>query len=62
MRPANPAQLIADREARRYRSPSRPIPGAVDALPLDRANAEVVPRLALDDEQRDAFAGHLDRS
>jgi hypothetical protein len=36
--------------------------GAVDALEVDRGDAEVgVPELALDYQQRDAFAGHLDR-
>jgi hypothetical protein len=35
--------------------------GAVDALQIDRGDAEVgVPELALDDEQRHAFPGHLD--
>ena len=35
--------------------------GAVDALEVDRGDAEVgVSELALDDDQRDAFAGHLD--
>ena len=34
---------------------------AVDALQVDRGYAEVaVAELALDDNQRDAFAGHLD--
>jgi hypothetical protein len=36
--------------------------GVVDALQIDRGDAEVaVPELALDDDQRHAFAGHLDR-
>ena len=35
--------------------------GIVDALQIDRGDAEVaVAELALDDDQRDAFAGHLD--
>ena len=35
--------------------------GVVDALEVDRGDAEVaVSELALDDDQRDAFAGHLD--
>ena len=35
--------------------------GAVDALQVDRGDAEVaVAELALDDDQRDAFARHLD--
>jgi hypothetical protein len=35
--------------------------GVVDALEIDRGDAEVaVSELALDDDQRDAFAGHLD--
>jgi hypothetical protein len=35
--------------------------GAVDALQVDRGDAEVgVSELALDDDQRDALAGHLD--
>jgi hypothetical protein len=34
--------------------------GAVDALEVDRSDPEVrVPELALDDDQRDAFASHL---
>src|ERR671925_1321961 len=34
---------------------------AVDALEVDTGDAEVaVPELALDDDQRHAFAGHLD--
>ena len=34
---------------------------AVDALKVDGGDAEVaVPQLALDDDQRYAFAGHLD--
>jgi hypothetical protein len=36
--------------------------GVVDALGVDGGDAEVVvTELALDDDQRDAFAGHLDR-
>jgi len=36
--------------------------GAVDALEVDRGDAEVgVSELALDDDQRDALARHLDR-
>jgi hypothetical protein len=36
--------------------------GVVDALEIDGRDAEVaVPELALDDDQRYAFAGHLDR-
>jgi hypothetical protein len=36
--------------------------GVVDALQIDRGDAEVaVSELALDDDQRHAFAGHLDR-
>jgi hypothetical protein len=36
--------------------------GVVDALQIDRGDAEVaVSELPLDDDQRDAFAGHLDR-
>ena len=35
--------------------------GVVDALQVDRGDAEVaVAELALDDDERDAFAGHLD--
>src|SRR4051794_7625994 len=35
--------------------------GAVDALEVDRGDAEVgVPELALNDDQRDTLAGHLD--
>jgi hypothetical protein len=35
--------------------------GAVDVLQVDRGDAEAgVPELALDDDQRHAFAGHLD--
>src|SRR5215216_7831485 len=35
--------------------------GVVDALQIDRGDPEVgVPELALDDDQRHAFAGHLD--
>jgi hypothetical protein len=35
--------------------------GVVDALQLDRRDSEVrVTQLALDDDQRDALAGHLD--
>jgi hypothetical protein len=35
--------------------------GAVDALEVDRGDAEVgVSELALDDDQRDTFARHLD--
>ena len=35
--------------------------GAVDALQVDGCDAEVcVTELALDDRERDAFAGHLD--
>ena len=35
--------------------------GVVDALEVDRGDAEVgVSELALDDDQRDALAGHLD--
>src|SRR5215207_1722681 len=35
--------------------------GVVDALQIDRGDPEVgVSELALDDDQRDAFAGHLD--
>src|SRR3989337_157066 len=35
--------------------------GVVDALEVDRGDAEVgVPELALDDDQRHALAGHLD--
>jgi hypothetical protein len=36
--------------------------GVVDALQIDRGDPEVaVPELALDDDERDAFAGHLNR-
>ena len=36
--------------------------GAVDALEVDAGDAKVrVPELALDDVERHAFAGHLDR-
>ena len=36
--------------------------GVVDALQIDRGDAEVaVPELAQDDDQRHAFASHLDR-
>jgi hypothetical protein len=36
--------------------------GVVDSLQVDRGDAEVgVPELALDDNQRDALVGHLDR-
>jgi hypothetical protein len=35
--------------------------GVVDALQVARSDAEVrVPELALDDDRRDALAGHLD--
>jgi hypothetical protein len=35
--------------------------GVVDALQIDRSDAQVgVPELALDDDRRDALAGHLD--
>src|SRR4051812_23164725 len=35
--------------------------GVVDALQIDRGDPDVaVPKLALDDDERDAFAGHLD--
>jgi hypothetical protein len=35
--------------------------GVVDALEVDRGDAEVaVAKLALDDDERDAFVGHLD--
>ena len=37
------------------------ISGTVDALQVDRSHAEArVPELALDDDQRDALACHLD--
>jgi hypothetical protein len=35
--------------------------GVVDSLEVDRGDAEVaVPELALNDDERDAFVGHLD--
>ena len=35
--------------------------GVVDALEVDRGDAEIaMSELALDDDQRDAFAGHFD--